>query len=159
MNIHTILTILYINPMFSVWTQGRLPTFTQWVLGWLSEFKLETIKDSLVSCSRLWHSWAHLGFLWTQSTTMANALNPSRAWRQGDLFLQSHCLYISFCLQVPALTSLSDGVKVCISLAQGVSLLEGVACWSRYGLVGVGVSLWCVGFKSLILAAWKWVFC
>jgi hypothetical protein len=29
----------------------------------------------------------------------------------------------------------------------------------RCGLVGVGVSLWAWGFKTLILAAWKPVFC
>jgi hypothetical protein len=33
-------------------------------------------------------------------------------------------------------------VMVCICLAEGVALLEGMARWGRCGLVGVGVSLW-----------------
>jgi hypothetical protein len=43
-------------------------------------------------------------------------------------------------------------VMVCICLAQGVALLGGVACWSRYVTVGVG-------FKTLTLAVRKSVFC
>jgi hypothetical protein len=41
-----------------------------------------------------------------------------------------------------------------------VALLEWVwPCWSGCGLVGVGVSLWAWAFKTLVLAAWKSVFC
>ena len=47
-------------------------------------------------------------------------------------------------------------VMVCICLAQGVtwaiSYLEVWPCWSRYVTVGMG-------FKTLLLAAWKSVFC
>jgi hypothetical protein len=55
-------------------------------------------------------------------------------------------------------TSLTDTVMVCICLVQGVALLGGVAllewmwpCWSSCVTVGIG-------FKTLILAAWKPVF-
>jgi hypothetical protein len=53
----------------------------------------------------------------------------------------------------------SPNVVVCICLTQGVALLKCMAllewmwpCWNRFIIVGV-----C--FKTLILAAWKSVFC
>ena len=53
---------------------------------------------------------------------------------------------------------IKDGVMVCICLAQGVALLGSMAllvwvwpCWSRCVTVGMG-------FKTLVLAAWKQVF-
>jgi hypothetical protein len=45
-------------------------------------------------------------------------------------------------------------VMVCIMLGPGSSSIE------RCGRVTVGVSLWaCALFNTLVLAAWKWVFC
>jgi hypothetical protein len=43
-------------------------------------------------------------------------------------------------------------VMVCICLAQGAALLGGVVLWNRCVTVGVG-------FNTLVLAAWKPVFC
>jgi hypothetical protein len=58
------LTILYTSPVFS-----ELRVTCQHSCG---EFKLETIKDSFASCSRLPNSWARLGFPWTQGTTLVS---------------------------------------------------------------------------------------
>ena len=43
-------------------------------------------------------------------------------------------------------------VMVCTCSAQGVALLEVWPCWGRCVTVGVG-------YKTIILAAWKPVFC
>jgi hypothetical protein len=46
-------------------------------------------------------------------------------------------------LSLPFRTGLQMGtVMVCMCSAQGVALLEVWPCWSRCGLLGVGVALW-----------------
>jgi hypothetical protein len=62
---------------------------------------------------------------------------------------------VSVCLFIPVRTS----VMACICLLQGMTILEGLALlewvwpsWSRCVTVDVG-------FKTLILVAWKSVFC